>query len=116
MIALTLLKTANHTIQTMNTETKQYTKTTTENLRYENSFGTIRAQDGVKLNCTLWIHSTTSGGFEVYDEESGGDEWHAEGGLWFDNKDVTDYDGVFRLPNGVLELLKENGYNTEEVQ
>ena len=100
----------------MNTETRQYTKTTTEHLTYENSFGTIREQKEVKLNCTLGINDDTYGWFEIYDEESGGDEWHAEGSLWFDNKDVTDYDGVFSLPSGVLELLKENGYNTEEVQ
>ena len=36
--------------------------------------------------------------------------------LWFEGKTVVDYDGVFALPNGVIELLKENGYNTEEVQ
>ena len=102
----------------MNTETKhkQYTKTTTEHLTYENSFGVIREQKEVKLNCTLGIKDSTYGWFEIYDEESGGDDWHAEGGLWFNNKDVTDYDGVFSLPSGVLELLKENGYNTEEVQ
>ena len=99
----------------MNTETKQYTKTTTEHLTYENSFGVIREQKEVKLNCTLGIKNDCYGWFEIYDEESGGDDWHAEGGLWFDNKEVTDYDGVFSLPSGVLELLKENGYNTEEV-
>ena len=48
-------------------------------------------------------------------EETGGNEWHAEGGLWFKGKNVTDYDGVFALSSGVIELLKENGYNTEEV-
>ena len=101
----------------MNTETKhkKYTKITTEHLTLENSFGIIRENAEVKLNCTVGIKDSTYGWFEIFDEESGGHDWHAEGGLWFDNKEVTDYDGVFSLPSGVLELLKENGYNTEEV-
>ena len=42
-------------------------------------------------------------------------EWHAEGGLWFEGKNVIDYDGVFALAGGVIELLNENGYSTDEV-
>lgn len=102
---------------TMNTETKhkEYSKITTEHLTLENSFGIIRENAEVKLNCTVGIKDSTYGWFEIFDEETGGHDWHAEGGLWFDNKDVTDYDGVFSLPSGVLELLKDNGFNTEEV-
>jgi len=102
---------------TMNTETKhkEYSKITTEHLTLENSFGIIRENAEVKLNCTVGIKDSTYGWFEIFDEETGGHDWHSEGGLWFDNKEVTDYDGVFSLPSGVLELLKENGYNTEEV-
>ena len=90
---------------------KTYNKTTTEHLTLENSFGIVAENTAVKLNCTVGIKDYTYGWFEVYDEETGGIDWHAEGGLW-----VTDYDGVFRLPNGIIELLKENGYNTEEVE
>jgi len=99
----------------MEKEHKQYSKTTTEHLTLENSFGIIRENAEVKLNCTVGIKDHTYGWFEVFDEETGGQDWHAEGGLWFDNWEVTDYDGVFSLPSGVIELLKENGYNTEEV-
>ena len=95
---------------------KQYNKTTTEHLTLENSFGIIRENAEVKLNCTVGIKDHTYGWFEVFDEETGGQDWHAEGGLWFDNWEVTDYDGVFSLPSGVIELLNEKGYNTEEVQ
>jgi len=94
---------------------KQYSKTTTEHLTLENSFGIIRENAEVKLNCTVGIKDSTYGWFEVFDEETGGQDWHAEGGLWFDNWEVTDYDGVFSLPSGVIELLNEKGYNTEEV-
>lgn len=33
-----------------------------------------------------------------------------------DTKNVTGYDGVFELPEQAIELLKENGFNTEEVE
>ena len=51
----------------------------------------------------------------MYDEETGGNEWYAEGGLWFDNKELTDYDGVFELPQPVINKLKELGYDTSYV-
>lgn len=100
----------------MKTEQKTYTKTTTEHLTLENSFEIIREDRTVELNCTIGIRDKEYGWFEIYDEKTGGDEWHAEGGLWFEGKDVIDYDGVFALAGGVIELLKENGYNTEEVE
>ena len=101
----------------MEKEHKQYSKTTTEHLTLENSFGIIRENAEVKLNCTVGIKDHTYGWFEVFDDEDNeGQDWHAEGGLWFDNWEVTDYDGVFSLPKGVIELLKENGYNTEKVE
>ena len=31
-------------------------------------------------------------------------------------KNVTGYDGVFELSEKAIELLKENGFNTEEVE
>lgn len=31
-------------------------------------------------------------------------------------KNVTGYDGVFELSEQAIELLKENGFNTEEVE
>jgi len=95
---------------------KTYNKITTEHLTLENSFGILREETEVQLNCTIGIRSHDYGWFEMFDDEDeNGQDWHAEGGLWFEGKTVVDYDGVFALPNGVIELLKENGYNTEEV-
>ena len=94
---------------------KTYNKITTEHLTLENSFGVLREEKEVKLNCTVGIKDKTYGWFEVFDEETGGNKWHAEGGLWFDHWLTIDYDGVFSLPKGVVELLYENGYNVEEV-
>jgi hypothetical protein len=95
---------------------KTYNKLTTEHLTLENSFGILREETEVQLNCTVGIKDHTYGWFEYYDEKTGGDEWHAEGGLWFENYKVTDYDGVFCLTQGVIELLKENGFDTSEVE
>lgn len=34
-------------------------------------------------------------------------------GLWFDGKELTDYDGVFSLPEEAIQLLEENGFNAD---
>ena len=94
---------------------KTYNKTTTEHLTLENSFEIIREDRTVELDCTIGIKDSEYGWFEIFDVKTGGDEWHAEGGLWFEGKNVIDYDGVFALAGGVIELLNENGYSTDEV-
>jgi hypothetical protein len=81
-----------------------------ENLSLENSFGTIKEQSGIELDVTIGIDDET-GWFEFYDTETGGDDWYAEGGLWFEGKELTDYDGVFALPVCIIEKLKELGYD-----
>ena len=50
-------------------------------------------------------------------------EWHvgddmdyAEIGIFTAGKDVIEVDGVFELPKEAIQLLKKNGYNTEEVE
>ena len=84
-----------------------------ENLSLENSFGTIKAEENIELSVTIGIRDTdVSGWFELYDTETGGDEWYGEGGLWFEGKELTDYDGVFSLPGCIINKLKELGYDT----
>lgn len=39
-----------------------------------------------------------------------GEDGYAEIGLWFDEKELVDYDGVFSLPHEVVVLLEELGY------
>ena len=95
---------------------QQHTFEATESLSLENSFTVVKAQEDIRLHVTVGINSEDYGWFEVYDLESGGDEWYAEGGLWFDGKQVTGYDGVFSLPVWVVEKLKELGYDTLEVE
>lgn len=87
-----------------------------ESLSLENSFGTLKAEENIELNVTIGIKDDEYGWFELYDTESGGDEWYAEGGLWLTDKVVNGYDGVFALPRCIIDKLKELGYDTTEVE
>ena len=35
-------------------------------------------------------------------------------GLWWDNKELVDYDGVFELPKELATVLKENGFTLQD--
>lgn len=84
-------------------------------LTLENSFGVLKKQD-VKIDVTLAIKDDEYGFFEFFDTETGGDEWYAEGGIWFEGTKVTDYDGVFSLPPFITKKLQEWGFDTSEVE
>jgi hypothetical protein len=86
----------------------------TESLSLENSFGTIKEEENIQLNVMIRINESedrSEGFFEIYDIETGGDDWYGEGGLWFIGKELTDYDGVFALPRCVIDKLTELGYD-----
>ena len=85
-----------------------------ESLTLENSYATLKQEDDIELNVTVGINSDDYGWFEVYDEKTGGEDWYAEGGLWFEDKLLTDYDGVFSLPKCVLDKLSELGYDVSD--
>ena len=95
---------------------KQETFEVKHSLQLDNSFITLKAEDDIALEVTVGIKDDGYGWFEFYDIESGGEEWYAEGGLWFDGKELTDYDGVFSLPSFVSEKLKEWGYDVSYVE
>ena len=95
---------------------RKETFTTTQSLVLENSFGIINSEDNVVLEVTVGINSDEYGWFEMYDVESGGDDWYAEGGLWIEDKKITGYDGVFSLSEPVINKLKEWGYDVSEVE
>ena len=91
-------------------------------LQLENSFGVIKTEDSVKVEVTIGIKTFDSNGcpiygwFELYDIETGGESWYAEGGLWFDGKKLTDYDGVFELLPCIIEKLEAWGYDVSEIE
>jgi hypothetical protein len=36
------------------------------------------------------------------------------GRLWFEDKNLIDYDGVFTLPREVIQMLLDKGYTVEQ--
>ena len=93
----------------------EYSFEAIEHLSLENSFGTIKEAE-VKLQVNVEIGEKNYGSFEVFDEATGGGEWYAEGGLWFEGKKLVDYDGVFSLPQCILDCLRENGFDTSYIE
>jgi hypothetical protein len=86
----------------------------TKNLNMQTSFGIIPGskQNGVLLDVSLEVDpSKQYGWFEFYDEETGGDRWYASGGIWFIGTAVTDYDGIFELPEFIMDKLEDWGYD-----
>lgn len=42
------------------------------------------------------------------------DTYGEGGGLWFEGNDLSDYDGVFALPMGVVEAIRSLGYSVDD--
>ena len=55
----------------------------TQGLTMASSYGVTRKEDNVKLEVIVSIRDESRGSFELYDIESGGENWYAEGGLCF---------------------------------
>ncbi len=92
---------------------KQETFKETTSLYLQNSFGIIREENDVEVEVTVGIKDDNYGYFELYDTKTGGEKWYCEGGLWFQDKTLVDYDGVFNLPPMVKDKLTEWGYLVE---
>lgn len=97
-------------------ENQVHTFTTIQSMVAENSFGIVAEQENVTLHVSVGINSDTYGWFEIYDEETGGGDWYAEGSLNFENGELTGYDGVFSLPSFILDKLEELGYNVADMR
>ncbi len=95
---------------------KKETFQAVQSLQLENSYSVIKSETDVVLEVTVGINSEDYGWFEIYDIESGGEEWYAEGSLQIEDNAVTGYDGVFSLPTVVTDKLKEWGYDVSEVE
>lgn len=95
--------------------TQEITFQVTRDLNMSTAYSTLYSEKNVLIECNLRFRDETYGSFELYDDETGGDHWYAEGGLWIEDKVITGYDGVFELPDFILDKLAELGYDISEV-
>ena len=63
-----------------------------------------------------WIKDEERGWWELYDEESRGEDYYAEGTLGFDGNELNDYDGVFSLDEEIVKCLEEMGADVKEMK
>ena len=54
------------------------------------------------------------GAYGFFEHNEHGDEYG--GGLWFEKGELVDYDGVYSLPNEVVDMLKERGINVALIE
>jgi hypothetical protein len=78
----------------------------------ENSFGSWNLSEDTESIIDVEVRANGYGWFEWVVEEL--DEYE-EGSLTFEGDVLTDYDGVFELPEQLLTYLQENGYNVDEM-
>ena len=100
----------NKTIERM----KKVSKEVKTHAYYENSFGMMGEPKEVVLNVSVWIDDE-SAGFEMYDVESGGDEFYGAGMLEIQDGVLYGYDGVFELTKEVIDILKEMNIDTTNI-
>jgi len=81
---------------------------------YENSFGMMGEPKEVVLSVSVWIDDEGAG-FEMYDVESGGDEFYGTGMLVIEDGVLYDYDGVFQLSQDVIDILNEMNIDTTNI-
>lgn len=83
----------------------------------ENSFGPVGERATVELQVTVEVNDEKNyGSFEFYDIESAGNRFYAEGGLWFEDRTLVDYDGMFCISDFILDSLEENGYDVASMR
>lgn len=79
-------------------------------VRMEGSWGATKPVKRT-MKITASINSETERGcFEIYDLESGGEEYYGEGGIWLTDGVISDYDGVGMIDLRILEWLDELGH------
>jgi len=84
--------------------------------RMESSHGVTDSERNVIIDIKVSLLEPDYGCFELWDLETGGVRWYAEGGLWFDEDGLVDYDGVACIDDAVLEIVRSWGFSTKEVE
>tara|TARA_R100001443_G_scaffold113434_2_gene128064 strand:- start:515 stop:994 length:480 start_codon:yes stop_codon:yes gene_type:complete len=82
-------------------------------VRYETSAGAITPTEKVIMTYNVWADKIKQrGGFEMYDNSN----HHAEGGLWFRENELVDYDGTFSLDLNIIDQLGKWGFNVDDMR
>jgi len=82
---------------------------------YETSIGAISKPKKVIMNVEVEVESDW-GCFEIADEGTWGEQFYAEGELEIANGVLYGYDGIFALPDYIIDILKELNINTEQIE
>ena len=91
------------------------TFTVTRHLSLSNSFGAIDKAKDVELKVTVFYNrSKERGWFEFIGGEDG--DWYGSGNLVFTDGILTDYDGVYALPDFVLDWLQVQGVDVADMR
>lgn len=89
-------------------------KTTTVQRFFPQSEAALVHQNGVQLSepskgVEIILHTRENEINPCCAEVISGDHY-AEIGLWFEEKELVDYDGIFFLPRELSDMLKDAGY------
>tara|TARA_R100000544_G_scaffold21201_1_gene10399 strand:- start:299 stop:538 length:240 start_codon:yes stop_codon:yes gene_type:complete len=60
------------------------------------------------------VHMDTAEGygwFELCGANEHTEDEHAEGGIWCEGMEITDYDGVYEMPKPIIDWLEEQGFD-----
>ena len=60
-----------------------------------------------------WSIFIDEGGIPIGFEHTELGEEGGSGGLWFDGTHLADYDGVYNLPEGVIDICEAFGFNMD---
>ena len=83
----------------------------------QTSYGVVDKEKDVVISVSVGYRAEDNyGWFEFYDEKSGGDQWYAEGGLWFSGLELVDYDGVSCLASFIADFLEKKGFDVEDMR
>lgn len=64
----------------------------------------------------VYIDTDDGEGSWEYQSDDNDEETYSDGGLWFDGKELVDYDGCYELPEEVMLAIKERGYNITDLE
>ena len=78
----------------------EYDSEQEERVFHEGSWGYCSQPVTMKLTCWADLEKQR-GAFEWYDTETEATGSYAEGGLWFDDNKLSDYDGLWDYPSPV---------------